>query len=114
MATHLEYSDDVFIRLFSECSFPTSLFNHEAHIRLAWILLQQYGYRTASNKLCQFIERYDFVHGDGTKYDRQTTLSCAWIIHARMQPKETFLTFIQSHPDLKTHMRDLLHEALSN
>jgi hypothetical protein len=43
MNSHFELSDELFEEQFQNCQLNPALFNHEAHLRLAWIHITKYG-----------------------------------------------------------------------
>ncbi|MEM6720185.1 MAG: hypothetical protein AAF611_12745 [Bacteroidota bacterium] len=43
MKSHSQLTDAAFELQFSQCEFAPSLFNHEAHLRLEWIHINNYG-----------------------------------------------------------------------
>lgn len=45
----MDWSDEAFLQDFEACSFPAALFDHEAHLRLAWLYLQQVTIDAASS-----------------------------------------------------------------
>jgi len=110
MQTHAELTDKEFEVKFKECSMDPHLFNHEAHIRLAWIHIKKYGPNKAIENICTQIKRFDSTHGDGTKF--HTTLSIASlkiVYHFFLKSKsDTFYGFIEEFPKLKTGFKELI------
>jgi hypothetical protein len=47
MEDHFKLSDSEFEKKFESCEFDHSMFNHEAHLRLAWIHIHNYGIEKA-------------------------------------------------------------------
>ena len=108
-SSHFDFSDADFLNDFSNCTFPPTLFTHEAHLRLAWILLKKFDAEKAGEKLCELIQRFDQKFGDGTKYHCTITMAAAQIVNHFMDKKnETFHDFIHANPRLMTHFKDLI------
>ncbi len=63
-------SDDDFLSAFNDCSAPPSAFNHEGHVRIAWIHLQRYPQAQAIRLTCEGIERFANHLGAPDKYNR--------------------------------------------
>jgi hypothetical protein len=43
MNSPFKLRDELFEKQFQNCQFNPALFNHEAHLRLAWIHITKYG-----------------------------------------------------------------------
>lgn len=110
MKSHYNLSDLEFERQFKNCTFNPKLFSHEAHIRLAWIYVNNYGVEAASENLCQQIKLFDATFDDGTKYNKTITVACVKTVnHFSQKSKATnFKDFILEFPRLKTNFKDLL------
>lgn len=107
---HLDYSNDQFLLGFSSGNFPPLLFSHEAHLRLAFLLIQKYGARTAADELCHLIRRFDQQHGDGTKFNVTVTVaSCKVVFHFMQKASQAnFSSLLEEFPQLKTDFLRLL------
>jgi len=107
---HLNYDDHQFASQFADCTLPPPLFNHEAHLRLAWLLIGRYGIQQAAELLCRQIQAFDATHGDGTKYHKTMTVAAARAVWHFMQktPNDTFTDFIAMHPRLTADFKGLL------
>ena len=110
METHAELTDLEFEAKFNDCSLDPHLFNHEAHLRLAWIHIKKYGPNTAIANICTQIKRFDATHGDGTKFHTTLTIASLKIVyHFFLKSKSnTFQGFIEEFPRVKTNFRDLI------
>jgi len=75
MTSHFELSDAEFERQFRNCSLDPSLFTHEAHLRLAWIYIRQYGVDKAIEQLCDGIRRFAESIGAHTKFNTTVTVA---------------------------------------
>lgn len=101
-----------FIEVFESGTLNPQLFNHEAHIKLAWIYLNMYGEGVAISKTCEGIRNFDKLHGDGTKYHTTLTVASVKAVHHFMRKSKstTFEDFIVEFPRLKTSFKELLDQ----
>lgn len=112
MNSHMELSDHEFLLVFENCHLPPALFNHEAHLRLAWLLLKKYNLEMATMLVCEQIQRFATKAGSPDKFDRVlTTRAVKLINHLNKKCKaETFSSFIAEFPLLQTHFHGMLEE----
>jgi len=108
--SHWDLSDQAFSQQFSDCTLDPFLFTHQAHIRLAWIYITQYGIDVASQRLCAEIARFDKVHGDGTKFNMTVTIAAARAVDHFMRKSNSsdFADFSAEFPRLLTNFKDLI------
>jgi hypothetical protein len=107
---HYLLSDEDFARAFEECTLEPTIFSHEAHLRLAWILIRSHGLLPASEMLCKQIMKFDLLHGKGTKFSKTLTLAAARLVHDLQERSQdrTFRDFIKSNLCLLGNFRQLL------
>lgn len=105
-------NDLVFLNAFESGNFPPSLFDHEAHLRLAWVNLKCYGEQQAIEKVCQGIRAFDKLHGDGSKFHKTLTVASVKVVHHFIQKSGSahFSDFIREFPRLKTAFKELLDQ----
>lgn len=110
MEAHYNLTDQEFATQFENCTLDPSLFSHEAHLRLAWIHITQYGLEQACENLCAHITRFDATFGDGTKFHKTLTIAAANIVQHFLHRTSTttFQDFIAEFPRLNTNFRDLI------
>lgn len=103
-------NDLEFVNSFESGDFPPSLFDHEAHLRLAWVNLKQYGEVKAIENVCQSIKNFDALHGDGSKFHTTLTVASIKTVNHFIQKSKShhFADFIQEFPRLKTSFKELL------
>ncbi|MFT0715746.1 hypothetical protein [Flagellimonas lutimaris] len=101
-----------FAAAFESGAFPPQEFNHEAHIKLAWIYLGLFDEKTAISKTCEAIKNYDQLHGDGTKYHVTLTVASIKVVHHFRQKSNatTFEKFVAEYPKLVTSFKELLFQ----
>ncbi|PHN01157.1 hypothetical protein [Flavilitoribacter nigricans] len=116
MESHLNLTDGQFEYQFRDGSLDPALFSHEAHIRLAWIHTGRYGVEQACVNVCDQIQAFDRLHGDGTKFHRTLTVAAVRAVHHFRQKSvsDTFSGFIREFPRLKTNFKDLLNAHYSH
>ena len=95
--------DQTFLHAFENAKL--SHFPHEAHIRMAWLYLRQYGYDEGVRKICDGLRHFADAHGAAQKYHETITLFWAKLVnHAITIPRTPdtadFKTFIEQHPHL--------------
>ncbi len=115
MKNHTELTDEQFLKTFSSCELLPSLFNHEAHIRLAWILLTNNGLEKAREEVVKLIG--DYVHhlNQEDKFNLTLTIAATEIISNKVQLSSTieFQDFIDEFPGLITEFKTSIYQHYS-
>lgn len=111
LVSHFQLDDVVFESKFEKGSLPPSLFTHEAHLRLAWIYIKNYGEKKATEKISREIEQFDILHGCGDKFNKTITIAAIKVVDyfVGKSKSKDFKSFILEFPRLKTAFRELLH-----
>ena len=88
---------------------PT-LFNHEAHLRWGWLLLENHGIETAIERACTQLKHYTRRLGLPDKYNETVTIAAMRAIyHFRLKSeKSDFNDFISAFPRLRTSFKELM------
>jgi hypothetical protein len=109
---HSQLSDSEFVESFENGSLNPRLFNHEAHLRLAWIYIQNHGEQRAIEKSCSGIKHFDFIHGKGDKFHTTITVAAVKVVHHFIKKSESrsFADFIEEFPRLKVAFKELLDQ----
>ncbi|MGB0522627.1 MAG: hypothetical protein ACPGJS_06690 [Flammeovirgaceae bacterium] len=113
---HFQLSDIEFIDQVFLLNIDPKLFNHEAHIRFAWIVLNDFEFRKAVTHIHDSIKGLDQKFGDGTKYHATITQALIEILTLRMkqyQEQLDFETFMFENQDVLKFCKDLLLEHYS-
>ena len=99
-----------FARQFADCTLIPQLFNHEAHLRLAWIHVREFGVEQAAVNLCSQIQKFDATFDDGTKFNTTVTVAAVKAVNHFMERSSTttFPAFIAENPRLKTDFKGLI------
>lgn len=110
MEAHRQLTDREFEDQFSNGEFPAAWFSHEAHLRLAWIHLDQYGLAGAMHTIPLQIQRFVAALGASDKYNHTVTLAAIQAVHHFRQKatSSTFEELIAEFPRLKYNFQDLL------
>lgn len=112
---HLSFDDHTFEAAFNSATLPPSLFNHEAHLRLAWIHIQQYGLDTAIENICSQLLNYVDHHGARDKYNETLTIAAIKAVYHFINRSDDtqFSDFIHSFPRLKYQFMELMNAHYS-
>jgi N-formylglutamate deformylase len=115
MEDHYKLSDTDFIQAFIDCKLNPSIFSHEAHLRLAWININQYGIEEAERKIQILLQ--NFVESVGAKDKYNTTLTVAAISAVghffEKSNSENFRDFIIEFLQLKNDLKTLISRHYS-
>jgi len=97
-------SDETLVDLFFSCKLPASEWTHEAHIRLAWLMLSSMPYDDALDRIRAGIMKYnDTVLKKAPAYHETITVAYTRLIVAarvELPLKHTFADFKSVHPIL--------------
>ena len=97
-------SDETLVDLFFSCKLPASEWTHEAHIRLAWLMLSSMPYNDALNRIRAGITKYnDTVLKKALAYHETITVAFTRLIASAQEElplKHTFADFKSVHPIL--------------
>ena len=110
METHYDFTDEQFEQQFKSCTLSPSLFNHEAHLRLAWIHVTKHGVEQAIENIC--IQLVNFVAHIGAtdKYNKTLTIAATRAVNhfVSKSTSSTFPEFINEFPRLKNNFKELM------
>lgn len=110
MELHFELNDKEFERQFEHCTLNPEIFSHEAHLRLAWIHIKNYGIDTAIDNICHQLVAYVDAVGARDKYNKTLTIAAIRAVYHFMLKSQSddFESFITESPRLKFNFRELL------
>jgi hypothetical protein len=110
MNSHSDLTDAAFEQQFQTCTLDPALFSHEAHLRLAWIHIRQYGVEQAIENICTQLIAYTSHLGASDKYNKTLTIAATRAVYHFMQKTAagSFADFIRQFPRLTTNFRDLI------
>jgi hypothetical protein len=100
-------NDDDFVQQFESRSFPFDQWHHRAHVKLAYIYLDRFGFAIASQKLCHGIRAYNAANNvtDTPTSGYHETITLFWLHIIQMTVQEygrraTADEFFDFHPQL--------------
>lgn len=110
MNNHAELTDQEFTEHFENCSLNPVLFNHEAHLRLAWIHVDKYGVEQAIENISRQLKQYVTSLGAFDKYNETVTVAAIRAVDhfKRKSSTNNFPDFIAQNPRLKNNFKELL------
>lgn len=105
-----ELKDADFVLHFEQGSLPPSLFDHRAHLRLAWIYLDRYGEAGAIDRTCRGLRAFAQRQGEAEKFHMTLTVASVKILWQHMKCSKAlhFLDLIREVPKLRHSFRELL------
>lgn len=113
--SHNQLSDSEFIEQFVNGTLNPKLFNHEAHLRLAWLYIGKYGVERAERDIQRQLLNFDKIVGKGDKYHITVTVVAIKIVnHFMLKSKSSdFTEFIIEFPKLKSEFKELVNAHYS-
>jgi hypothetical protein len=108
-------SDDEFLAAFQACRLQAADFDHRAHVRMAWLLLERQPLEEASGSICAGIQRFALHLGATTKFHRTISEALTRLIASKAAAggPRTWPGFAHAHPELMTNVRELLAQYYS-
>jgi len=112
MENHYQLSDEEFLKAFKLKTLSPKLFNHEAHLRLAYLLITANGITEAIDKSCEQIQAYATSLGAHGKFNKTVTVAAnKAVYHFMLKSKSNnFKDLITEFPRLKNNFKDLLSQ----
>ena len=116
MSSHQNLTDHALEAAFAACTLPPALFDHEAHLRLAWIHIRHYGLEQAISNLQEQIQRYARSLGAAEKYHSTLTIAAIRAVAHFMNRSDaaSFAALLLAFPRLKTDFRILISSHYSD
>lgn len=115
MEKHFELSNTEFVQQFIDCKLDPHLFTHEAHLRLAWINVQQNGKEKAETIIQSQLQNFVASVGAKNKYNATLTVAATKAVAHFMARSTTdnFRDFILEYPQLKYNFKELMQAHYS-
>lgn len=116
MEAHFDLSDKEFARQFANCTLNPQYFTHQAHLRLAWIHIIQYGINKAIENITGQISHFATSNGDTEKYHETITVAAVRTVYHFMLKSEAndFQQLLKEYPRLYTSFQSLLGSHYSD
>lgn len=110
METHFKLTDTQFEEQFRNATLHPALFNHEAHLRLAWIHIKNYGIDKAITHIRRQLKNYVAALQAKDKYNETVTIAAVRAVyHFMLKSKTTtFKDFISENKKLRDNFKALL------
>lgn len=107
---HFDLTDSEFERNFENCRLDPSIFNHEAHLRLAWIHIYKYGLEKAIDNITSQLKQFTTKIGASHKFNKTLSVASIYVVHHFMKKSDAdnFKEFISENPKLRYAFKDLL------
>ena len=105
-------TDDLLLKeRFQECTLPDLEFSHEAHIRMGWIYIKNFGIQKTLYLFPEDLQRYVKYQGGIDKYHHTLTVAALkTIYHFYLKnPGINSKEFVKLHPRLITSFKNLIH-----
>lgn len=92
--------DKSFLASFEQCSLGAKCWNHAAHIRIGWIILnEEPTFESALHRIRNGIQRFNSTN-NSIGYHETITVAFARLINAKRLPTDTWTTFSEKNRDL--------------
>lgn len=103
-------TEDDLINGLIQGTLPPSAFDHEAHLRMAWILLERYDVSRAMEKASSIIKSYVTHVGATDKYNETLTQAAVRVVNHFKQKNTSpsFDAFVEEFPRLKFNFKELI------
>ena len=98
-------SDREFIDAFLTCRLPACQFDHRAHLRIAWLLLQRHPLDRAIEEICNGIARLAAHLGAPGKYHRTLSEALVRLMAHGGAATLRWDEFLSANPELVTDVR---------
>lgn len=108
MCDERRLSDEQFLAAFLDCTLPAAVFDHRAHVRVAWLFCNRHGLNEAIEQVCYGIARYAAHLGATQKFHRTLSEALTRIIAKEAAQSKTWDEFVAANPLLMSNARQLL------
>jgi len=110
MKSHFEMDDREFEKQFANCELNPELFTHEAHLRLAWIHVKNYGTENAIENICNQLRNFTKHVGAADKYNATVTTAAIRAVNHFINKSQSnsFFDFINEFPRLKFNFKEII------
>ncbi len=108
--SHYAFSDEAFMKHFSACTLDPAVFSHEAHLRLAWLVIKQNGIEDSTEIVGTLIRNYVKSLDAEDKFNMTLTFAATKAVNhfINRSDSESFADFILEFPRLKYKFKDLM------
>ena len=112
----MEIDDATFLAQFRDQTLAAEHFDHRGHLRIAWLYLNRYPVREASDQVCAGIRSLAIMLGAREKFHHTISEALVRIMAGRMAGGERsdFTAFLTANADLLSDARGLLAHHYSD
>ena len=112
---HNQLTDSNFIEQFKNGSLNPQIFNHEAHLRIAWLYIDEFGIKQAEKNIQEQLQNFVEIVGAKDKYHKTLTIVAIRIVKHFIQKSKSnnFTDFIKEFPQLKSAFKELVNTHYS-
>ena len=112
---HNQLTDSNFIKQFKNGSLNPKIFNHEAHLRLAWLYINKFGIEQAEKDIQKQLKNFVEIVGAIDKYHKTLTIVAIKIVNHFMKKSDSdnFADFLNEFPQLKSKFKELVNTHYS-
>lgn len=105
-----DWPDELLLSAFADLTLPPSVFNHRAHLRVAWLLIKKYGRDEAEIRMCRQLKRFAAHVGTANKYHCTLTAALMRLIAfaAQEHSMETWPIFLARNQALLHDMHSVV------
>jgi len=110
MERHWKLSNEEFEEQFINCKLRPLWFTHEAHLRLGWMYITNYGREIAFEKYSSQLQKLAEKHNAEGKYNATITYASIQILSHFIEKSDAydFQDFIHEFSQLKSKFKELL------
>lgn len=111
----MSLSDTDFLHAFENCTIPASSWTHTAHVRLAWLRLNQHPYEAALESVRHGIQSYNkaVLKKEGAYHETITVAFMRLVNEAKRIGVKHFVDLASTHPALLDRKLSVLLEHYS-
>ena len=114
MTSNEPLPNDAFLAAFLDCSLPAEQFDHRAHVRVAWLLLERYPLEEAVERICSGIQRYAAHLGATEKYHRTLSEAITRLMaHGGAGSSMSWEHFLVANAELLSVVRGMVEKYYS-
>ncbi|RPD93246.1 hypothetical protein EGM88_13515 [Aureibaculum marinum] len=113
---HQLLTDQQLEEQFENCTLPPVLVTHEAHLRLAYIHIKKYGFKTAAVNLYKQFTTFSVKFGNILIISKSAIKTFVKLIYdfIKKSRSTSFRDLMLEFPDIKTRFADLLSKSKQN
>jgi tryptophan 2,3-dioxygenase len=108
--SHRDLEDPTFLSMFASQQLSPALFDHEAHLRLAYLHVKLYSLAKAETNVSQQLFNFVKALGDRDKFHKTLTIAAVKAVYhfVNRAPTASFEELLEKFPRLKNDFRKLI------